>query len=101
MKRFMLVYQEGIANVFEVDCFNLSDFGRNAKRLMQGDFKQCENFAKGLAYGGNRVHVAHCNQAGDIANSTWSADLDNAPFCDKFALVRCVDCDTAVLEWGA
>lgn len=87
IKRAVLVYQAGIANVFQVDCFNMSDYGREAKRLLQADFRTCESFARGLAAAGVRVGTAHCNEAGDIAKRTWSTDLDSAPFRDKFAPV--------------
>jgi hypothetical protein len=82
--RAVLVYQAGIANVFAVTCFNMADFGRDAKRLLQGDFRSCEYFARGLATAGILVASAHCNQAGDIINAHWSTDLEEAPFCDKF-----------------
>lgn len=74
MKRAMLVYQAGIANVFEVESFNLSNFGREAKRLLQGDFRSCEMFANGLAAAGVLVSTAACNRAGDIIDATWSED---------------------------
>ena len=83
-KRAVLVYQAGIANVFEVDCFNLANFGRNAKRLMQWDFSSCENFIKGLAHAGYMVCSVYCNQAGNIAESLWFEDLNDAPFSDNF-----------------
>lgn len=84
MKRAVLVYQAGIANVFEVTAFNMADYGRDAKRLMQADFRSCENFARGLDCAGVKVATAHCNQAGDIVNARWSTNLDEAPFSDKF-----------------
>lgn len=83
-KSFALVYQAGIANVFEVDCLNTATFGREAKRLMQGDFKTCEAFAFGLAVAGHIVHTCACNMAGDITNQPWTFDLESAPFSDKF-----------------
>ena len=76
----VLVYQAGLANVFAVDCFNMAHYGRDAKRLVQGTFGQCEQFARGLAAAGCKVASAHCNQAGDISASTWSINLDDAPF---------------------
>ena len=82
--RFMLVYQAGIANVFRVDCFNLATFGRNAKRVYQGDFKTAEAIAYGCGLAGAVVTTAACNQAGDIADAVWSDDLDEQPFSDKF-----------------
>ena len=80
MKAAMLVYQAGIANVFEVGCFNLAEFGRDAKRLIQADFRTCEAFARGIVASGISVSSAHCNEAGDIVNSKWSAYLEDAPF---------------------
>lgn len=37
--QFILVYQGGIANIFKVDCFNLSPYGRNAVRVFQGTYR--------------------------------------------------------------
>ena len=87
IERAMLVYQAGIANVFAVDTFNLADFGRNAKRLMQADFRTCEAFARGLGAAGTVVLSAQCNMAGDIAQRPWSDNLEEAPFHDKFSPV--------------
>lgn len=84
LKKYALVYQAGIANVFQVSCLNLSDFGRNAKRLKQADFRSCENFAAGLAAGGHIVHSCGCNMAGDIAKQHWTDDLDSLPFSESF-----------------
>jgi len=84
MDKAVLVYQAGIANVFEVSCFNLSPFGREAKRLMQADFRSCESFARGLATAGVKVGSVYCNQAGEVSESHWSDDLDSAPFSDRF-----------------
>ncbi len=83
-KRAMLVYQAGIANVFEVQCFNLNPFGRSAKRLMQADFRSCENFAQGLGAAGYIVRTAVCNRAGDIKNQVWSLQLAEVPFVESF-----------------
>ena len=80
VKRAVLVYQAGIANVFSVECFNLAPYGRDAKRLLQGTFQQCEWYARGLAAAGVPVTSMHCNQAGDISGSVWSEDLEAAPF---------------------
>jgi hypothetical protein len=88
MKKAMLVYQAGIANVFQVDCFNLASFGREAKRLYQGDFRGAVNFARGLGAAGVTVMTAHCNMAGDIIDRKWSDNLDEAPFSDKFINVH-------------
>jgi hypothetical protein len=79
-RRAVLVYQAGIANVFEVASFNMADYGRDAKRLMQSDFRSCENFTRGLAVAGWLIVSAHCNMAGDIVTQKWSADIAEAPF---------------------
>ena len=86
-RRIVLVYQAGIANVFEVDSLNMSDYGRNAKRLMQADFRSCENFALGMKAAGCVVATAGCNMAGDIARQKWTTDLESLPFSDKFSPV--------------
>jgi len=86
--RIVLVYQGGIANVFKVTSFNLSNYGRDAERIMQRDFSACEYFARGCGYGGAIVRTAACNQAGDIVNALWSEDLENQPFSDKFNPVK-------------
>lgn len=84
--KYTLVYQAGIANVFKVDCFNLASFGRNAKRLLQSDFRTCEAFARGIIAGNPRARLVTlaCNMAGDIADRKWTDDLNGAPFSDNF-----------------
>lgn len=86
--RVALVYQAGIANVFRVDCFNLSPDGRNARRVVQGDFHTCEAIAYGMAMAGAIVHSLACNRAGDVADAQWSEDLDSQPFAEKFHPVK-------------
>lgn len=80
----VLVYQAGIANVFSVYCWNMAEFGRDAKRLLQSDFRTCEAFARGLAVAGVSVTSMACNQAGDIATAKWTDNLVDQPFSDKF-----------------
>jgi hypothetical protein len=84
IRKAVLVYQAGIANVFAVESFNMSDYGRDARRLLQSDFRTCESFARGLATAGVLVASAHCNMASDIVSQKWSEDLFNAPFSDQF-----------------
>jgi hypothetical protein len=84
MKQAALVYQAGIANVFEVESFNLADYGRDAKRLIQADFRTCESFARGLKAAGVDVITLHCNMTGDVADQKWSDSILDAPFNDKF-----------------
>ena len=83
IERAVLVYQAGIANVFSVESFNMADYGRDAHRLLQSDFRTCESFARGLAAAGVLVASAHCNMAGDIIHQPWSEDLDAAPFSES------------------
>ncbi len=83
-RKAILVYQTGIANVFEVASFNMADYGRDAKQLLQHTFESCEWFARGLTTAGWQVATAQCNQAGDIAHARWSTELDDAPYYRKF-----------------
>jgi hypothetical protein len=92
-RKFALVYQSGIANVFEVECLNLKDFGREAKRLVQADFKTAESFARGLATGGHIVASFHCNMAGEIKNFDWSDDMDNALWREQMSPVEQRKCE--------
>ena len=89
IKRAMLVYQAGIANVFSVQSLNLADYGRDAVRLIQADFCTCESYAHGLGAAGVIVRSAACNIAGDIISREWSDDLNAQPFSNQFREVRC------------
>lgn len=82
--------QVGSAYVFPPTnlCLNLASYGRDARRLLQADFRACENFARGLGAAGVTVRTAACNQAGDIVDATWSEDLDAQPFCHQFRPVK-------------
>lgn len=84
LKRAVLVYQAGIANVFAVECFNQHACDRKAKRLLQADFRSCEYFVKGLDAAGVKVKTLACNQAGDISEAHWSIDLNSQPFSVDF-----------------
>lgn len=53
----MLVYQCGLANVFD----------GNFKRLMQHAYGPCEWFCKGAVAMGATVRVFHCDTTGDIS----------------------------------
>ena len=83
IEKAFLVYQAGIANVFVVDCLNLAEFGRNARRLYQGTFYGAIQYTRGLRDAGVTVRTAACNQVGDIANATWTEDLASQPFNDR------------------
>lgn len=78
-----LVYQAGIANVYELSAMNINPSAR-VRRLIQSDFGDCEAYARGLATAGVIVTTWACNQAGDISAREWSANLDEQPFSDKF-----------------
>lgn len=81
---FMLVYQGGIANLFRVASANLADFGRDAQRVFQGDFRTAEHMAHGAGLAGAVVHSVACNQAGDVAKARWNGDLLGQPFSREF-----------------
>lgn len=90
---FCLVYQAGIANVFEEIPVKdtrshdpLSLYRADRVRVLQSDFRTCESFCRGLRRAGKTVRAAWCNEAGDIAGSFWRfTGFDLAPFNDKFA----------------
>ena len=86
-KKIALVYQAGIANVFEVSAFLTHPIGRETKRIHQASFGDCGTFVKGLLYAGYAVRTYACNQAGDITDSIWSTNLDEQPFSDKFTQI--------------
>ena len=81
--RLALVYQVGIANVFAVKCWNQSDYGREARRVYQGDFRTAEAMCRGAALTGAQVASFHCNKAGDIKGQDWNTDIENAVFSDN------------------
>jgi hypothetical protein len=62
-KQYSLVYQVGIANVFDP----------KGKRLRQADYRSCEMFCYGLIAAGMTVDVFHCDVASDCFDSkaTW------------------------------
>lgn len=60
-----LVYQNGLANVFE----NKGDgFER---RVLQDSFRVCELFCRGAQHAGAEIKVFHCDRAGDLAGENW------------------------------
>lgn len=83
---FALVYQAGIANVFECRTANYGTFGRDAKQLLQSDFRTCEAFVRGLLEASDKslAFTAQCNRAGDIVDQLWSENLNDAPFSNEF-----------------
>lgn len=86
---FTIVYQAGIANVFKVE----QSRPYNRTRLMQSDFRSCENFLRGIKAAGGHIRRAWVNEAGDIAARPWSVShFDNAPFSDSFAKDLQADC---------
>lgn len=80
----MLVYQAGMANVFAVNSITTAPADRNARRLLQCDFRSCEWYANGLLAAGATVATAACNTAGDTADIEWSFDLLDQPFSSDF-----------------
>jgi hypothetical protein len=86
-RKFALVYQAGIANVFEVADYAYYAHNRKARRVMQNDFHSCAWYARGLKDAGATVRTFACNMAGDVAEQPWSTDLDAAPFSEQFIVV--------------
>lgn len=80
IRKAVLVYQGGIANVFAVDRLTTAVLGRNARRLLQADFRTCAAFARGMGAAGATVRTMFCNMAGDIAEQPWTSDIDGQPF---------------------
>jgi hypothetical protein len=81
--KLALVYQAGIAHVFEVICFNLSDYGRGAKRLWQGSFQECEVYCLGAAKAGAVIRSLGCNMAGDISSFKWTDEIESLPWSEE------------------
>ena len=78
MRTLVIVYQGGIANVFE-----------DYRRLLQSDFRTCEMFCRGAQAMGATIVPAWCNVAGDVGtcHERWNYnDFENAPFNDKFGI---------------
>lgn len=63
-KRYALVYQNGIANVFDMD-------GDTPRRICQHAFDYCEAFCAGLAACGGAISVHHCDVLGEIVSLDW------------------------------
>lgn len=83
--KLTLVYQAGIANVFQVQRFAMTPYLREeTDRVLQCDFRTAETFCRGAMYAGAEVETMACNLAGDISDATWSKDFEAQPFNDKF-----------------
>ena len=94
VKRAILVYQAGLANVFEVKTISEVSARRGeAKRLMQHNFRLCEFFARGLEAAGCEVASMECNMPGDISSQTWRSYLTDAPFARDMCPVGQYDHD--------
>jgi hypothetical protein len=87
MKRFAIVYQCGLANVFDVshsgDMPEIGPFTdeskkmyKSRKRLLQGSFRDCEQYMRGaVASGKVESLIFHCDMAGDIALQNWEKGI--------------------------
>ena len=89
MTKLVLVYQAGIANIFQIQ----SD--GKFKRILQSSFKECEWFMRGAQFAGVDVDVAGCNMAGDIIDRAWTRNLESLPFSDKFGCAWMQKADSA------
>jgi hypothetical protein len=87
IKNAAIVYQGGIANVFnmgEADVLRI-------QRLLQADFHTCESYIRGLIAAGTSVRVYSCNKAGDIANAQWTHGLADCPFRESTKAIETID----------
>lgn len=87
-RRIVLVYQVGIANVFEVDRFSRHPERRNGRGLLQYDYHSCEMFARGMGAAGCIVRTMHCDMAGDCSQFTWEPNKGEL-WADRRRTVRC------------
>lgn len=96
MVRAALVYQGGIANVFDLrsprdDTPELAPFtgdpARERRLLYQGAFETAVAYARGLKAAGVEVLTFGCNRAGDVTGADWTADLSDLPFADRLVRV--------------
>ncbi len=94
MRYIALVYQAGIANVFELTCRhdleNPEARTGPAKRLLLHAFQPCIWFVRGMAGWPEEflVRTFACNRAGDIKEAPWTAGLDDCPFRDNAVVVE-------------
>lgn len=73
-KMYFLVYQNKIANVFDVDENNKMRF------VFQDTWYPTECFCRGLKHAGASISIAVCNKMGDIINETWDfTNVKHAP----------------------
>lgn len=79
IRQFALVYQGGIANVFEMQD------RMPPRRVMQGTFLACEVYATALMEMGAEMEVHFCNMAGDIRLEAWDTTREAAPFTDSMS----------------
>jgi hypothetical protein len=65
--RYDLVYQCGLCNVFRVEVPQVG-VAQSPKytRVMQADYRACENYCRGLIEAGKEVAVWHSDVAGDV-----------------------------------
>lgn len=83
--KLILVYQAGIANVFQVQKWGFTPAMRGeTDRVYQGDFRTAEAMCRGAVYAGAQCVTMACNEAGDISDRIWTHKLAEQPFSDKF-----------------
>ena len=69
MKEFTIVYQCGMANVFDTT----GGHADHRKRVLQGTFRDCEQFMRGARAAGAEVRIRHADVAGDCTLAFWEA----------------------------
>ncbi len=78
--KLAIVYQAGLANVFEVTNFK-KPF--RMRRVLQGSFAECERFCQGAEYMGAEIKAFSRNVAGDVSLHAWKEGIEDCPFREK------------------
>ncbi len=90
VKRAVLVYQVGLANVFMVDPVVGADRIVGRRRMLQADYRSCELYAKGLRDAGSELEVAHCDEAGDVTRADWQPGAGDLWREKKYPPAQCL-----------
>lgn len=80
MKEFTIVYQCGLANVFDTT----GGHEEHRRRVLQASFRECEAFMRGARAAGAEVRIRHADVAGDCTLANWQPGMG-----DLFAESKC------------
>lgn len=88
-KTIVLVYQAGIANVFECDEAGVTQQDRGtSRRILQTDFRTAYWFVRGCGHAGAKVRTMSCNVAGDCARVDWTPGNEGTPFRENATIIN-------------